>query len=298
MSRRGFRLLFTAGLAAGLAGACWTARAASGLERLRESGTILIGHRESAPPFSYVVNGEVMGYSIDICRHIAAAAARSLGIKNWNIGFKTTPATQRLEMIERGDIDLECAGTSNNAERRARVSFTIPHFIAVSRLMVRDGDQFERIEDLAGRPVVAMKGTTNLQLLKQQSTDRALHIQVKEAADRQEALRWLADKRVDAFAWDDSALFTLMAESRPGQFKVIGRPMAVEAYAIALRKGDSGLKKVADDELRRLIYSGELRRLYEKWFRSPVPPRGMNLNMPMSKLLIDYIRLPTDFVPN
>ena len=89
-----------------------------------------------------------------------------------------------------------------------------------------------------------------------------------------------------------------MAESRPGQFKVIGRPMAVEAYAIALRKGDSGLKKVADDELRRLIYSGELRRLYEKWFRSPVPPRGMNLNMPMSKLLIDYIRLPTDFVPN
>lgn len=298
MSGRRLCVIGAAITAACLSSTGWAAAGLSGLDRLSETGTIVIGHRESAPPFSYVANGEVMGYSIDICRHIASAAARSAGAKNWRIEFKPTPATQRLEMIERGDIDLECAGTSNTAERRTRVSFTIPHFIAVSGLMVRESDAFARIEDLAGRPVVAMTGTTNLQLLHRQSADKALKLKIRETADRQQAMRWLADRQVDAFAWDDSALFTLMAESPPGQFKMIGKPMAVEAYAIAFRKGDSGLKKVADDELRRLIRSGELRQLYEKWFQSPVPPRAMNLNMPMSRLLRDYLRLPTDFVPN
>ena len=239
-----------------------------------------------------------MGYSIDICKKIAAAVAKEAGVKNLRIAFKVATAANRFDLIEHGDIDLECAGTATTAERRKRVSFTIPHFIAASRLMVRKSDPYERIEDLTGRSATALKGTTNLQALEKQSSQKALSLTLKITSDRNEAKQWLIDKKVDAIAMDDVALFQMMAEASPDTFKVIGSPMTVEPYAIAFRKGDTSLKKVADEELRRLAHSGEFRQIYDKWFKSPTPPLGVNLSMPMSTLLVDYIRFPTDYVPN
>lgn len=283
-------------LAACLCPVSWAAEGA--LDRLRHTGVIVIAHRESAPPFSYLSNGEPVGYSIDICRSIANAAARNLGLKNWQVKYRQVTATNRFEMIERGEVDLECAATSNTAERRKRVSFTIPHFIAVAQLMVRNADAFDRIEDLDGRAVAAVRGTTNLQSLQRQAAMKGLNIDVKAAGDRIEAIQWLVEKKVDAIAMDDVALFMLMAETAPNSFKVIGKAMAIEPYSIAFQKDDAALKKAADDELRRLIHSGELEQLYDKWFRKPIAPRGIRLGMPMSHLLRDYMRFPTDFVPD
>lgn len=285
-----------AGLAACL---CPAAGAAEGaLDRLRNTGVFVIAHRESAPPFSYMADGEPAGYSIDICRSIASVAARSLGLKNWQVKFKQVTATNRFEMIERGEVDLECAATSNTAERRKRVSFTIPHFIAAAQMMVRKDDPFDRIEDLDGRAVTAVRGTTNLQSLQRQAAMKGVKIDVKAAVDRNEAIRWLADKKVDAVAMDDVALFMVMAETAPNSFRVVGKPMAIEPYSIAFQKDDAALKKVADEELRRLIRSGELEQLYDKWFKKPIAPGGIQLGMPMSHLLRDYMRFPTDFVPD
>lgn len=269
------------------------------LARIRASGAVVIGYRGSSIPLSYLAGDRPVGYSVDVCRFLAADLAKALGLKSVTVNYREVTPVDRFDAIRTGRVDLECGSTTNTAARRRLVAFTIPHFLAASRLMVRASDPFAKIEDLNGRRVASTAGTTNVASLKREASLKGLTIDVPEAADHAEAVRWLLAGKVDGFAMDDVLLYGLRAESaKPSMLKVIGKPMTVEPYAIAFAKGEPQLKRLVDSTLRRLIESGELRRLYDRWFMQPIPPKGIDLEMPISPLLEDSWRFPSDFVPD
>lgn len=268
------------------------------LERIRATGTVVIGHRESSVPLSYVANGTPMGYSVDVCLQVAQALARHLKLPPPRITYRMVTSGNRFDAIEKGEVDLECGSTTNTAARRERVAFTIAHFIASSRIVVQSGKPYARIEDLDGKTVASTVGTTNIDSLAREAAAKAVRIKIEPAKDHAEGFGWVVDGKVEGFAMDDVLLFGLRAShSRPEDLKIIGKPMTIEPYAIAFERGNAELKAVVDAELRRLIQTREINRLYDKWFTAPIPPKGLNLNMRMSHLLVDSLKYPSDFVP-
>ncbi|HEX7639609.1 MAG TPA: amino acid ABC transporter substrate-binding protein [Burkholderiaceae bacterium] len=268
------------------------------LDRIRQTGHLVIGYRSSSVPLSYLVDGKPVGYSIDVCLKMADAITRELGLKSLAIDYREVSSASRLPAVQGGLVDLECGSTTNTAQRRELVAFTISHFIATSRLLVRSADPFEKLEDLDGRKVASTAGTTNIASLKREAELRGVKLEVPEARDHAQAVKWVIERRVDAFAMDDVLLFGLRATSpRPAELKVIGKPMTIEPYSIAFARGEPQLKRLADATLRQLIVSGELRRMYDRWFMHPIPPNGATLDMPPSALLLDSWHYPSDFVP-
>jgi ABC-type amino acid transport substrate-binding protein len=271
----------------------------SALERIQARGSIIIAHREASIPMSYLANGQPVGYSIDVCHRITEAVARHLKLKELKVEYLLVTSATRFDAVEGGKADLECGSTTNTAARRKRVSFTIPHFIASSRIVVLSSRPYERIEDLNGKALASTMGTTNIETLAREARLKSINIQVVAAKDHAEGFGWVVEGKVEGFAMDDVLLYGLRAASaNPQAFKVIGKPMTIEPYAIACERNNPTLKVLVDAELRRLIASRELHRLYDKWFVSPIAPRGVNLEMRMPHLLVDSLKYPTDFVPN
>ena len=286
--------------AAGVVAGGATAPQAPGrtLDRIRATGTVVIGHRESSVPMSYVALGTPMGYSVDVCLQIAQALGRHLKLPAPRVAYRLVTSGNRFDAIEKGEVDLECGSTTNTAARRERVAFTIAHFIASSRIVVQSGKPYSRIEDLDGKTLASTVGTTNIDSLAREAATKSVRVKIEPAKDHAEGFGWVVDGKVEGFAMDDVLLFGLRANhSRPEDLKVIGKPMTIEPYAIAFERGNPELKAVVDAELRRLILTRELHRLYDKWFTSPIPPQGLNLHMRMPHLLVDSLKYPSDFVP-
>lgn len=303
-SRRGLAMCFAA--AAGLASAQSSlppqqpspGTAGKTLQRIQASGVVVIGHRESSMPMSYVANGTPMGYSVDVCLQIAQALGRHLKLRDPHVAYRMVTSSNRFDAIEKGEVDLECGSTTNTAARRQRVAFTIAHFIASSRIVVQSGKPYSRIEDLDGKALASTAGTTNIDSLAREAAAKAIRVRIEPAKDHAEGFGWVVDGKVEGFAMDDVLLFGLRAShSRPEDLKVIGKPMTIEPYAVAFERDNPELKAVVDAELRRLIHTRELHRLYDKWFTSPIPPKGLNLGMRMSHLLVDSLKYPSDYVP-
>ncbi len=276
-----------------------TARAPGGtLQRIKERGTVVIGHRESSMPLSYVADGVPLGYSVDVCRSIARALGRHLQLRETRVDYRLVTSSTRFDAIEKGEVDLECGSTTNTAARRQRVAFTIPHFVASSRMVVQSRKPYGRIEDMDGKLVASTIGTTNIDSLAREALAKAIRIQIEPARDHAQGFAWVVQGKVEGFAMDDVLLFGLRASHhRPEDVKVIGKPMTIEPYAIAFERDNPELKTVVDTELRRLIQTRELHRLYDKWFNWPIPPGGINLGMRMPHLLVDSLKYPSDYVP-
>ena len=269
------------------------------LERVAGGGKLIIAHRESSIPFSYLDgNKNPVGYAVDLCLKIAEAVQKKTGAKAMPIEFlMVTPAT-RISTVETGKADLECGSTTNNAERRQKVGFTIPHFITGARLLVRANSTVERIEDLNGKNLVSTKGTTPLKAAEQANRERLLGVKILEAPDHAKAVEMVESATAEAFVMDDVLLFGLASNRpNPAALKVVGKFLTTEPLAIMLPKNDPEFKKVVDAEMRRLIQSGEIYPIYAKWFSKPIPPNNQALNMPISYLLKDFWKYPTDIVP-
>lgn len=268
------------------------------LERLRTGGALVIAHRESSLPFSYVHEGKAVGYAVELCQRVAEALRKQLGLKELPIRYLQVTPANRIDIIARGEADMECGSTTNNAERRTRVAFTVPHYITGSRFLVRADS---KIEDLAGfenRTLVSTKGTTPLKAVTQANNERLLRIRVVEAPDHAKAMEMVAKGEADGFAMDDVLLYGLAAaQPDPSKYKVVGRLLTIEPLAIMLPKGDAAFKKAVDDEMKRLIRSNEAQAVYRRWFQQPIPPKGQTLNLPMNYLLRDFWKTPTDLVP-
>ena len=267
------------------------------LDRIGKTGKVVIANREASIPFSYVADGHPIGYSIDICRGIVEGIKAALKRPDLRIEFLQVTSDTRIAAIKDGKADLECGSTTNNAERRKQVGFTIPHFIAGSRMLVRVDSGIKNWVDLRGKTIVTTKGTTNAKTIMARNDVRSLDIKLIEAEDHSRSYEMVQNKTADAFAMDDVLLFGLRAAAtKPSDFAVVGDLLSVEPYSVMFSKTDFALKAIVDKEMARLIDSGEVARLYEKWFMRPIPPKNANLGMPMSALLRDSLRYPSDKV--
>lgn len=268
------------------------------LRKIRETHTITIAHREESLPFSYLnANKKPIGYTIDVCLRIADAVKRELKLPQLNIAYLPVTPSTRIAAITEGKADLECGSTTNNVERRKHVAFTIPHFVATTRMIVRTDSGIKNWADLRNKRVVTTKGSTTVKLLHARDHVLSLDLKLVEGRDHGESFSMVAQGQADAFPMDDVLLYGLRANaSKPENFAIVGDPLSAEAYAIMLRKDDPALKALVDHEMSRLINDGEIYKLYDKWFKSPLSPKGINMNMQMGHLLRDFFRFPTDKV--
>jgi ABC-type amino acid transport substrate-binding protein len=291
IARCGFAVLAAALLQPALAG--------SVLDRIRSTGTVVIAHRESSVPFSFVgPDRQPVGYAVDLCLKVVDALRRKLALPDLNTRFVMVTPANRIAMIEEGKADLECGSTTNNAERRQKVAFTVPHYIAGARYLVRADSPIEVIRDFKGRTLVSTQGTTPLKAVARANSEYLLGIQLVEAPDHARAVDMVAAGDADGFVMDDVLLYGLVA-SRPdaARFKVVGKFLTIEPLAIMLSRSDPEFKKLVDDEMKRLIQAREAHAVYERWFQKPIQPANRSLNLPMNYLLKDFWKYPTDQVP-
>ncbi len=289
--------------ACGLSAACCTTAAWAQtpvLERISAGGKLVIAYRESSVPFSYVdsKSGKPVGYALDLCLRMADVVRKKTGKKDMEVELVLVTPANRIAMVEQGKADMECGSTTNNAERREKVAFTIPHFIAGARLLVKAGSNIDRVEDLNGKKMVSTKGTTPLKAAEQANRERLMGITIVDVADHAKGVEMVEKGDADAFAMDDVLLYGLAAgRPDPKALKVVGRFMTTEPLAIMLPKNDPEFKKLVDEEMRRLITSRDIYPLYNKWFNQPIPPNNTVLSLPVSYLLRDFWKYPTDQVP-
>lgn len=268
------------------------------LHKVKDSGSITIAYRESSIPFSYLDdNKKPVGYAIDLCLRVVEAVKKELKMPGLKVEWIPVTGATRIPAIVEGKADLECGSTTNNADRRKLVAFTIPHYVAGAKLLVRTKSGIKGLDDLRGKTVVTSKGTTTVKLLDTADQSRVLKLTKIEAKDHAESFKFVEDGKADAFAMDDVLLYSLRSSSKnPEDFAVVGEFMSVEPLAIMVRKDDPDFKKLVDATIARIITDFEINKIYHKWFLEPIPPKGVNLNIPMNYLLRDSFKYPTDKV--
>lgn len=271
---------------------------ANTLEKIRTSQSITLAHRDASVPFSYLdEHKKPLGYSLDLCLKVVAAIKRELKLPKLTVNYLAVTPSTRIATIVEGRADLECGSTSNNVERRKQVAFTIPHFIATTRMVARSDSGIKNWLDLRDKRVIFTKGTTVLKLVLERDKLHSLNMKLLEGNDHSDSFARIEKGEADAFPMDDVLLYGLRAKSKQAdKFSIVGDPLSAEPYAMMMRLGDAPFKAVVDREMARMINDGELTKLYEKWFTKPIPPGGMNLDMKMGFLLRESLRFPTDKV--
>lgn len=270
--------------------------AAGVLDKVQAGGALVIAHRESSVPFSYIDtrSGKPVGYALDLCLRLAEAVRKQTGRKDMKVEFLMVTPANRMVAIEQGKADMECGSTTNNAQRRQTVAFTVPHFITGARMLVKAESTINAMEDLKGKKLVSTKGTSPMALVTQANRQRLMGITIVEAPDHARALEMVEKGEADAFVMDDVLLNGLAAaRPDPRALKVVGKFLSTEPLAIMLPKADTAFKKLVDEEMKRIITSREIHPIYEKWFLQPIPPSSTNLNLPISYLLRDFWKYPT-----
>ncbi|MDG5976079.1 putative substrate-binding periplasmic (PBP) ABC transporter protein [Hydrogenophaga taeniospiralis CCUG 15921] len=268
------------------------------LDEIKARKHMVLAHRDASIPFSYVDGqGRVMGYSIDICHRLVEAVRVHLALPALDVKYLPVTSSTRITAIAQRQADLECGSTTNNAERRKQVDYTVAHFVSSSRLVVRKRSGVTALTDLAGQKVVSTKGSTNLKTLKRLNAEQALRLDILEAEGHAEGFTMVADGRAAAFAMDDVLLYGLIATAeRPDDYAVVGKVMSIEPYAIMLPKNEPAFKRLINEAMRRIILDREIYPIYQRWFESPIPPRGTNLKLPMPFFLRDSFKYPSDRV--
>ena len=289
-------LLHTLPLLALLAPAAALAQTPSTLEKVKAAGTITLAYRESSIPFSYLDDkAQPVGFAHEICLKIVDDVKKAVGRPDLKVALQSVTSANRIPLLQNGTIDIECGSTTNNSERGKQVQFATNYFYTGTRFLVKTGTTVKTIDDLKGKAVVSTSGTTNYKILRNLNEEKKLGIDLLAAKDHAESALMVESGRAVAFGMDDILLYGLRASSQnPSSLAVVGEPIQVEPYAIMIRLGDPEFKKLVDGTLAGLMKSGEFTKLYTKWFQSPIPPKGINLNAPMSQELIDNMKALSD----
>jgi glutamate/aspartate transport system substrate-binding protein len=266
------------------------------LAKIKSSGVITLGIRETAVPFSYYDdNQHVVGYSADLCALVVSAVKQKLNLPNLVVKELPTSPLSRLPLIMNGTVDLECGSTTNNLTRQKQVAFSDTTFIISTRLMVKKNSGIKDFGDLVGKNVVTTAGTTPEQILREMNNKNNMHMNIISAKDHTESFMTLSTGRASGFFIDDALLYGQKAKSPDANdYEIVGKPQSFEAYALVLRKDDPKFRAFVNETLAAAMKSGKTTELYKKWFTSPIPPNGMNLNFPMSDRLRDAFANPND----
>ncbi len=281
---------------AGIAASASAQELTGTLKKIKDSGSITIGHRDASIPFSYYDDRQQpVGYAMDLCHHIADAIKAELKLPKLEVKYQLVTSANRIPLMANGTIDLECGSTTNNLERQKQVWFTITHFVTANRFIAKKSANLKKLDDLKGKTVVSTAGTTNIKQITELNGQRNLGMSILSANGHAEAFLMVETGRSAAFVMDDILLYSLAATSKaPGDYAISDDALSVEPYGIMVRKDDSAYKKVVDAAMVGLYKSGRINSIYEKWFLKPVPPKGVNLNVPMSERFKKVVANPTD----
>jgi glutamate/aspartate transport system substrate-binding protein len=267
------------------------------LKKVKETGAITIGYRDSSIPFSYLDdNQKPIGFAIDICRHIVDAVKAELKLDKLTAEFNPVTSSTRIPLLANGTIDLECGSTTNNADRLKQVSFTNTHFLTATRFVSKKSSKLGSIEDLKGKTVASTSGTTNIKQLTETNVARNLGINITPAKEHAESFLMVETDRAVAAVLDDILLASFVAGSKdPDAYVISGDAFSKpEPYGIMLRKDDPAFKKVVDAATAALYTSSDGLKLYDKWFMQKIPPKGLNLNTPIGAELKHVFSKPSD----
>ncbi len=272
------------------------AQTASTLDKVKASGAITLAYRESSIPFSYLDDkAQPVGFAHEICLKIVDDVKKAVGRPDLKVNLQAVTSANRIPLLQNGTIDIECGSTTNNSARGKQVQFATNYFYTGTKFLVKTGTTVKTIDDLKGKTIVSTTGTTNYQILRNLNEEKKLGMELLGAKDHSESALMVQTGRAVAFGMDDILLYGLRASAQnPADLAVVGDAIQVEPYAIMLRLDDPAFKKLVDGTLAGLMKSGEFAKLYTKWFQSPIPPKGINLNAPMSPELVDNLKNLSD----
>ncbi|MFZ3183884.1 MAG: ABC transporter [Pseudomonadales bacterium RIFCSPLOWO2_12_59_9] len=267
------------------------------LKKIKESGSISLGHRDASIPFSYLGNepGQPIGYSHDLQMKVVEALKQQLGLPELKVRYTLVTSQTRIPLVQNGTVDLECGSTTNNVERQQQVDFSVGIFEVGTRLLTKKTSGITDFADLKGKNVVTTAGTTSERLIKSMNAEKQMGMNIISAKDHGESFLMLESSRAVAFMMDDALLYGEMAKAKkPDDWVVVGQPQSYEIYGCSVRKGDPEFKQAVDNAITATFKSGEINDIYSKWFLKPVPPKNLNMNFPMSDELKKLIANPTD----
>lgn len=269
----------------------------STLDKIKKSGEIVLAHRDSSIPFSYIADtpNQPVGYAHDLQLKVVEAVKKELGLPDLKVRYNLVTSQTRIPLVQNGTVDLECGSTTNNAERQQQVDFSVGFFEIGTRLLTAKDSGVKDFADLKGKVLVTTAGTTSERFIKEKNDKEQLGINVVSAKDHGESFLMLESGRATAFMMDDVLLAGEKAKAKdPEKWEIVGTPQSFEIYGCMMRKGDTAFKKVVDDTLKGVYASGEINDIYKKWFMTPIPPKNVNMNFEMSDNLKALLAEPHD----
>ncbi len=267
------------------------------LKKIKESGSITLGHRDASIPFSYLGNdpSQPIGYSHDLQLKVVEAIKQQLQLPELKVRYTLVTSQTRIPLVQNGTVDLECGSTTNNVERQQQVDFSVGIFEVGTRLLTKKTSGINDFADLKGKNVVTTAGTTSERLIKSMNAEKQMGMNIISAKDHGEAFLMLESSRAVAFMMDDALLYGEMAKAKqPADWAVVGTPQSFEIYGCMVRKGDPEFKQTVDNAISATFASGAVNDIYNTWFMQPIPPKNLNLNFSMSDELKKLIANPTD----
>ena len=276
-----FTLLAAASLlAAGVA----HAQANDTLKKIKDSGAVTMGVRESSSPLSYTLgDGKFAGYHVEICQRVLADVQKNLGLAKLDIKYQPVTSQNRIPLVTNGTVDIECGSTTNNATRQKDVAFAPTTYVEEVRMAVKANSGITSIAQLAGKKVATTTGTTSVQHLRKHERGANINFEEVFGKDHADSFLLLESGRADAFVMDGALLAGNIAKSKnPADFKIVGEVLSVEPIAIMYRKDDPAFKKAVDDSVRALMTSGEIAKIYDKWFMQPIPPANTKVGLALA----------------
>jgi glutamate/aspartate transport system substrate-binding protein len=266
------------------------------LKKIKDAGSISLGHRESSIPFSYYDDkNQVVGYSHEMLLLVVDAVKKKLNMPNLKVNLIPITSQNRIPLIQNGTIDIEAGSTTNNLERQQQANFSDSIFVIGTRLLVKKDSGIKDFPDLKGKNVVVTAGTTSERLIREMNEKNNMGMNIISAKDHGESFLTLQSGRAVAFMLDDALLAGERAKARkPDDFIIVGTPQSKEAYGMMMRKGDDQFKKLVDEAIAKAETSGVAEKLYQKWFQSPIPPKGLNLDLPLSEDMKALFKSPND----
>ena len=266
------------------------------LQRIQETGEIRIGHRESSVPFSYLLDdGKPVGFAMDLCSHVVEAVKSELKKSDVKAVLRPVNLSTQIPLLQNQSVDIVCGPATNTVERQKQIAFSNTIFVSSIRAAVRKDDGVEKFTDLAGKTAAVTAASTSIPLLAKIEQDNKIEIKKLTSPDHAQSFLMLTTGRAKAFVMDDILLASMIANnSKPDDYKIIDDALRTEPYGLVIRKDDPQFKAVVDRTLASLVQSGDFQKIYAKWFMSPIPPKNLNLNFPMTTALSELLANPND----
>ncbi|MBD2815465.1 glutamate/aspartate ABC transporter substrate-binding protein [Xenorhabdus sp. Flor] len=266
------------------------------LKKIKDSGVVAVGHRESSVPFAYYDGKQnVVGYAQDYSNLIVEAIKKKINAPNLQVKLIPVTSQNRIPLLQNGTFDFECGSTTNTPERQKQAAFSNTIFIVNTRLLTNKDSGIKGFDDLAGKNVVVSAGTTSEILLNKLNDEKKMKMRIISAKDHGDSFRTLESGRAAAFMIDDALLAGERAKAKkPDQWIIVGEPQSKEAYGCMMRKDDPQFKKLLDDTVAEIQTSGRAEKMFDRWFKEPIPPKNLNLNFTLPDEMKDLFKSPND----